>query len=140
VTVLRYVAAENAGTVINPLIVEGQSHGAIALGISGALMEHSAYDADGQLLAASFMDYAIGRADDLPRFEMQHLDTPSPRTPAGIKGMAEGGTMGAIGAVMNAVNDALARRGARLEAQPASAARVWAALRAAQPGPPPGRA
>jgi carbon-monoxide dehydrogenase large subunit len=74
------------------------------------------------------MDYAIARAEDLPDFELRHHDTPSPRTPAGIKGMAEGGVMGAIGAVMNAVNDALARRGAGLVSQPATPARIWAAL------------
>ncbi len=126
--ILRYVVAEDAGTRINPVIVAGQAHGAAAMGLSGAMLEHAAYGADGQMLAGSFMDYAIARAGDLPDFELRHHDTPSPRTPAGIKGMAEGGVMGAIGAVMNAVDDALARRGARLGAQPATPARIWAAL------------
>ena len=128
--ILRYVVAEDSGTRINPLVVEGQTHGATAMGISGVLLEHAAYDADGQALAGSLMDYAIARADDLPAFQLVHCDMPTPRTPAGIKGMSEGGVMGAIGAVMNAVNDALAQRGTRLDGQPASAPRIWAALQA----------
>ncbi|HYZ33933.1 MAG TPA: xanthine dehydrogenase family protein molybdopterin-binding subunit, partial [Crenalkalicoccus sp.] len=132
--ILRYVVAEDCGTRINPMVVEGQTHGATALGLSNALLEHAAYDAEGQALAGSFMDYAIARAADLPGFALLHLDTPSPRTPAGLKGMAEGGTMGGIGALMNAVNDALAPLGARLESPPATPARIWAALQAAKRG------
>ena len=127
-TILRHVIAEDAGTLINPMIVEGQTHGATAMGVSGATLEHMAYDADGQAMAASFMDYAIARASDLPNFEISHHPTPAIGTPAGIKGMAEGGTMGGIGALMNAVNDALAHRGVRLDSQPATPARIWAAL------------
>ncbi len=130
--ILRHVVAEDCGTRINPLIVAGQTHGATAMGLSGAMMEHAAYAEDGQAVAGSFMDYAIARADDLPAFELSHHDTPSPSTPAGIKGMAEGGTMGGIGALMNAVNDALALAGARLESGPATPARIWAALQAAK--------
>jgi carbon-monoxide dehydrogenase large subunit len=131
-SILRHVVAEDCGTRINPLIVAGQTHGATAMGLSGAMLEHAAYGADGQALAGSFMDYAIARAADLPAFELSHHDRPSPGTPAGIKGMAEGGTMGGIGALMNAVNDALAQAGARLESQPATPARIWAALQAAK--------
>lgn len=98
------------------------------MGLSGALGEQAVYDSDGQILTGSFLDYALARAADLPGFEIIHKDTPSPDTPAGIKGMAEGGVMGAIGAVMNAVNDALAQVGARLTGQPASAPRIWQAL------------
>jgi carbon-monoxide dehydrogenase large subunit len=130
--ILRYVVAEDSGTRINPLVVEGQTHGATAMGLSGAMMEHAAYGDDGQALAGSFMDYAIARAGDLPAFTVAHHDTPSPRTPAGIKGMAEGGTMGGIGALMNAVNDALTRAGTYLESQPATPARIWSALQAAK--------
>jgi carbon-monoxide dehydrogenase large subunit len=133
--ILRYVVAEDSGTRINPLVVEGQTHGATAMGLSGAMMEHAAYGEDGQALAGSFMDYALARAADLPDFVLSHHDTPNPRTPAGIKGMAEGGTMGGIGALMNAVNDALAQAGAHLESQPATAARIWAALQAAKDKP-----
>ncbi len=131
-TILRHIIAEDAGTMINPMIVEGQTHGATAMGLSGAMLEHAAYGADGQALAGSFMDYAIARADDLPGFVISHHPTPAIGTPAGIKGMAEGGTMGGIGALMNAVNDALAQVGARLESQPATPQRIWAALQQGQ--------
>lgn len=133
--ILRHIVAEDSGTRINPLVVAGQTHGATAMGLSGAMLEHAAYGEDGQALAGSFMDYAIARAADLPAFELSHHDTPSPGTPAGIKGMAEGGTMGGIGALMNAVNDALAQAGGRLESQPATPARIWAALQAARDRP-----
>jgi carbon-monoxide dehydrogenase large subunit len=132
ITILRHVIAEDSGTLINPMVVEGQTHGATAMGLSGAMLEHAAYGEDGQALAGSFMDYAIARASDLPAFEVSHHGTPAEGTPAGIKGMAEGGTMGGIGAVMNAVNDALSRLGARLDSQPATPARIWAALQAAR--------
>jgi carbon-monoxide dehydrogenase large subunit len=108
VRILRYVAAEDAGRAINPIVVEGQTHGAIGLGISGALRKRAASGADGQFLSGSFMDYALARAGDLPNFEATHMNIPTPATPARIKGMAEGGVLGAIGALMNAVNDALA--------------------------------
>jgi carbon-monoxide dehydrogenase large subunit len=101
------------------------------MGLSGALMEHAVYDADGQFLSGSLMDYALARAADLPGFAVIPMGTPNPDTPAGLKGMAEGGVMGAIGAVMNAVNDALAQVGANLAGQPASAPRIWQALRQA---------
>lgn len=91
-------AAEDAGQVINPIIVEGQTAGAVAMGLSGALMECAAYAEDGQLLTGSLMDYALARAEDLPAFELFRMDRPSPLTPAGIKGMAEGGVLGAAGA------------------------------------------
>jgi aerobic carbon-monoxide dehydrogenase large subunit len=128
VRVLRHCVAEDAGTLINPMLAEGQTQGATAMGLSGALLEHAAYDAQGQALAGSFQDYALARAADLPAFEVSHHPTPSPLTPRGIKGLAEGGTMGAIGALMNAVNDALAREGRQLDSQPATPPRVWAAL------------
>ncbi|MGH7084724.1 MAG: xanthine dehydrogenase family protein molybdopterin-binding subunit [Acetobacteraceae bacterium] len=129
VEILRYVAAEDAGQVINPIIVEGQTAGAVAMGLSGALMERAAYAEGGQLLGGSLMDYALARAEDLPAFELIRMDRPSPLTPAGIKGMAEGGALGAVGALMNAVNDALAQAGARLASQPANPERIWRALR-----------
>jgi carbon-monoxide dehydrogenase large subunit len=132
IAILRYAVAEDAGRRINPVVVEGQTHGATAMGLSGAMLENAAYGADGQPLAATLMDYAIARAADLPDFTVVHHDTPSPATPAGIKGMAEGGTMGGIGALMNAVNDALARVAARLDSQPATPERIWRALRASE--------
>ena len=127
--ILRYLAAEDAGQVINPIVVAGQTQGAIALGLSGVLMERMVYDADGQPLSGSFMDYALIRAADMPAIDLHHMNTPSHLTLAGIKGMAEGGVLGAVGAVMNAVNDALGQIGRRIESQPVSPERVWAALR-----------
>ncbi|MGH7070590.1 MAG: xanthine dehydrogenase family protein molybdopterin-binding subunit, partial [Acetobacteraceae bacterium] len=132
IAILRYVAAEDAGQVINPIVVGGQTAGAVAMGLSGALMERAAYAGDGQLLAGSLMDYALARAEDLPAIELVRMDRPSALTPAGIKGMAEGGVLGAVGALMNAVNDALAQVGAVLESQPATPECVWRALEAAR--------
>jgi carbon-monoxide dehydrogenase large subunit len=103
----RYVVAEDCGTVLSPVVVQGQQHGAIAMGLSGALFEHVVYDDEGQNLTSLLSDYMVATAAELPHFEILPMHTPSQHTPAGIKGMAEGGVMGAIGAVMSAVNDAL---------------------------------
>jgi carbon-monoxide dehydrogenase large subunit len=135
VRILRYLVAEDAGRVINPIVVAGQTQGAVALGLSGVLMEQAVYDADGQFVTGSFMDYALLRAADMPPLAIRHMNTPSARTLTGTKGMSEGGVLGAIGAVMNAVNDALAPLGARLDAQPATPERLWAAISRA-PGRP----
>ena len=115
---LRYVIAEDCGTVLNPVLVEGQQHGATAMGLGGALYEQVLYDADGQNLSATFVDYLLPTATELPAFEVIAMHTPNRRTPAGLKGMAEGGVMGAIGAVTNAVNDALAPFGVVADRQP----------------------
>jgi carbon-monoxide dehydrogenase large subunit len=124
----RYVVAHDCGTAINPAIVDGQVHGAVAMGLSGAMGEHCAYDAEGQARAGSLMDYALARAADLPSIETIACDRPNRSTEAGIKGMSEGGVMGAIGALANAVNDALAPTGRRIDAQPLTAAAIRAAL------------
>ena len=124
----RYVVAHDCGTAINPAIVDGQVHGAVAMGLSGAMGEHCAYDAEGQARAGSLMDYALARAADLPSIETIACDRPNRFTEAGIKGMSEGGVMGAIGALANAVNDALAPTGRRIDAQPLTAAAIRAAL------------
>lgn len=108
VSIERYLVVENCGTVINPLIVEGQQHGAIIMGISGTLFEQIVYDDTGQNLTGSLADYMIPTACEVPNIDIIHMNTPNRNTPAGIKGMAEGGVMGAIGAVSNAVSDALA--------------------------------
>ncbi|MGB4359413.1 MAG: molybdopterin cofactor-binding domain-containing protein, partial [Rhodoferax sp.] len=114
----RYVVAEDCGTVLSPVVVEGQQHGAIAMGLSGALFEQVQYDAAGQNLSGTLADYLVATACELPHFELIPMHTPNRSTPAGIKGMAEGGVMGAIGALTNAVNDALAPFGVVADRQP----------------------
>lgn len=116
--ILRYVVAEDCGTVLSPVVVQGQQHGAIAMGLSGALYEQVIYDDAGQNLTALLADYLLATASELPDFEIIPMHTPSLHTPAGIKGMAEGGVMGAIGALVNAVNDALTPYGVVAERQP----------------------
>jgi carbon-monoxide dehydrogenase large subunit len=121
VTVHRYVVVEDCGPVVNPTIVEGQIHGAVAQGLGEALLETIVYDGDGQLLTATFMDYALPKAGDVPAFEIGHLETPSPLMPGGVKGMGEGGTIGAPAALANAVADAVRPLGRRLTSLPVRA-------------------
>jgi len=116
--ILRYLVAEDCGTVLSPVVVQGQQHGAIAMGLSGALFEQVIYDTSGQNLTGLLADYLVATAAELPDFEILPMHTPSQHTPAGIKGMAEGGVMGAIGVIMNAVNDALAPLGVVADRQP----------------------
>jgi carbon-monoxide dehydrogenase large subunit len=111
VTVLRYALVEDCGPVINPVLVEGQIHGAVCQGLGEALLEELAYDGEGQLLTATLMDYALPRADAAPEPAIGHLETPSPHMPGGVKGMGEGGTIGAPAALANAVADAVRHRG-----------------------------
>jgi len=118
VTVRAYALVEDCGPVINPMIVEGQIHGAVAQGIGEALDERLVYDDDGQLLTGTLMDYALPTASDLPDFAMGHLETPSPLTPGGYKGMGEGGTIGAPAAIANAVADAVRPLGIAVTALP----------------------
>ena len=118
VTVRRYALVEDCGRVINPMIVEGQIHGAVAQGIGEALLESVVHDDDGQLLTATLMDYALPRADDLPLLEIAHLETPSPVTPGGVKGMGEGGTIGAPATIANAVADAVRHLGVQITSLP----------------------
>jgi len=118
--ILRYLVAEDCGTVLSPVVVQGQQHGAVAMGLSGALFEQVVYDRHGQNLTGLLSDYLVATASELPDFEIIPMHTPSRHTPAGIKGMAEGGVMGAIGAITNAVNDALAPYGVVAERQPLS--------------------
>jgi aerobic carbon-monoxide dehydrogenase large subunit len=132
VRLLRYLVAHDSGTVINPLVVEGQMHGAVAMGLSGALLEEIVYDDEGQMLSGSLADYLMATATELPAFELIEHATPDRDAPLGIKGMAEGGVMGAIGAVCNAVADALAPLGIRVDSQPLSPARLARLLAAAE--------
>jgi len=133
VTITRYVVVEDCGPLLNPMLVDGQIHGAVTQGIGEALLESLAYDEAGQLLTGTLMDYALPRAGDTPAFEIGHLETPSPRMPGGLKGMGEGGTIGAPAAIANAVADALRHAGLRITALPLRAAD----LRAAALAPPP---
>lgn len=108
IVIPRYLIVENCGTMLNPTIVKGQQLGATIMGLSGTLFEHVVYDENGQNLTGTLADYLVMSADKAPEIEILDLSTPNKRTPAGLKGMAEGGVMGAIGAVTGAVNDALA--------------------------------
>ncbi len=119
VRILRYVVSEDCGVMINPMIVEGQIAGGVAQGIGGALYEHVVYDADGNPLTTTFMDYLVPTAAEVPVIEYGHVETPS-ATPGGHKGMGEGGAIGSPPAVFNAVADALALVGARLDRTPIS--------------------
>src|SRR5258708_7735376 len=131
VKLVRYVVAHDCGKVINPIIVDGQVHGGVAQGVGGALFEDMAYDADGQLLAGSLMDYAVPVAGDLPLIETVHLEFPSPRNPLGMKGLGEGGAISPPAAIANAIDDALAPLGVRLTETPAPPSRARALLHAA---------
>jgi carbon-monoxide dehydrogenase large subunit len=132
VTVAAFTACDDFGTIINPMIVEGQVHGGVAQGIGQALLEHCVYDENGQLLSGSYMDYAMPRADDFPHFTVSTTVTPCTHNPLGAKGCGEAGAIGAPAAVMNAVMDALAECGVKHLDMPASPHRVWQALRAAR--------
>jgi carbon-monoxide dehydrogenase large subunit len=125
----RYLVAEDCGQALNPMITEGQHHGAVAMGIGGVLREQVVYDASGQNLTGSFMDYAMTAAADLPPFDVRSVPTPTARTPTGGKGVSEGGVMGAVGAVTSAVNDALAPFGVVAERQPLTPQAVFGLLR-----------
>src|SRR5215469_12160591 len=131
VALTRYVAVDDVGRVLNPLLCEGQIHGGIVQGAGQALMEDLVYDqTSGQLMTGSFQDYAMPRADDFRHFELASNPTLTDRNPLGVKGVGEAGTLCAIPAVMNAVNDALAKIGAPVVEAPATAEKVWRALRA----------
>ncbi|MFO7246109.1 MAG: molybdopterin cofactor-binding domain-containing protein [Thermaerobacter sp.] len=132
VKILRYVAVDDCGNVINPQLVEGQVHGGLAQGIAQALYEGVVYDEQGQLLTASLTDYAVPTAADLPSFETDRTVTPSPTNPLGVKGVGEAGTIGSTPCVVNAVIDALAHLGVRHIDMPLRPSRVWAAIQQAK--------
>lgn len=132
VTLKRYVACDDVGNVVNPMIVDGQIHGGLAQGISQALLEGAIYDESGQLLTASYMDYALPRADDLPAFEVDRIVTPCPHNPLGVKGAGEAGTIGSTPAIVNAVIDALWPLGVRHLEMPLTPQRVWHAIQQAK--------
>jgi carbon-monoxide dehydrogenase large subunit len=129
VTVDRYVAVDDVGTVINPHIVHGQVHGGVAQGLGQVLMEHCQYDDSGQFVTASFMDYAMPRAHNLPSIEADFHPVPSPKNPLGVKGAGECGVTGSIPCLMNAIADALHRAGASpLIDMPVTPEKMWRAL------------
>jgi carbon-monoxide dehydrogenase large subunit len=131
--IVRYSAVEELGRVLNPLIVAGQTHGGVAQGVGQALGEQIVFDRDtGQMLTASFMDYQMPRAGDLPDFRMATREVPTKVNPLGAKGVGEAGTVGALAAAMNAINDALAPLGIRHFDMPATPGRVWEAIAAAR--------
>ena len=126
VEIVDFVAVDDFGLVINPMIVEGQVHGGLVQGIGQALMEHGVYDEAGQLVTGSYMDYCMPRADDVPSFTVDTTVTPCTHNPLGVKGCGEAGAIGATAAVMNAVTNAL---GVKELAMPATSETVWNALR-----------
>ena len=132
VEILRYAVVDDFGTILNPLLLEGQIHGGLAQGIGQALMEDVAFDpATGQLLAGSFMDYCMPRADDLPSYVAAFNEVPTGVNPVGVKGAGEAGAVGALPAMMNAVVDALAPLGVEHVRMPATPERIWRAIREA---------
>jgi aerobic carbon-monoxide dehydrogenase large subunit len=134
VALRRLVTVDDAGTVVNPLLAEGQRHGGIAQGAAQALLEEVIFDADGNPLTATFADYAFVTATEVPSFELAEMETPTSYNPLGAKGIGEAGTIGSTPAVQNAIIDALAPLGVRHIDMPASPQRVWQALRAAAAG------
>jgi carbon-monoxide dehydrogenase large subunit len=126
--IVRFVAADDFGRIVNPMIVEGQVHGGIAQGIGQALLEGAHYDANGELITASYMDYAMPRADDLPSFDVSTTETACPSNPLGIKGCGEAGAIGSPPAVINAITDAIGNNDLAMPATPQA---VWAAIQAA---------
>lgn len=129
VTLKRFIAVDDVGNVINPMIVDGQIHGGVAQGVGQALWEGAVYDEDGQLINGSYMDYVMPRADDFPMFETDRTTTPCPHNPLGVKGAGEAGAIGSTPAVVNAVMDALTPFGIKDIKMPLTPERVWRAMK-----------
>ncbi|MFY9481796.1 MAG: xanthine dehydrogenase family protein molybdopterin-binding subunit [Ilumatobacteraceae bacterium] len=128
VKLIRHVACDDAGKVLNPLLLDGQIHGGIAQGAAQALLEEVRYDSDGNPITSNLADYAFISSAELPSFEVIHMETPTPRNPLGAKGIGESGTIGSTPAVQSAVVDALAHLGIRHIDMPATPERVWTAI------------
>jgi carbon-monoxide dehydrogenase large subunit len=129
VRVDRYVVVEDCGVVVNPMIVDGQVRGGVTQGIASALYEQLVYDGDGQLVTASLIDYLAPTAAEIPPIEVLHLETPSEFGALGAKGMGEGGTIGAVATVANAVNDAIRHTGVAFDRVPITPEMVLHALK-----------
>jgi carbon-monoxide dehydrogenase large subunit len=134
VTLLRHIAVDDCGTVLNPLLVEGQQHGGVAAGVSQTMYEQVVYDSDGNPLTGNFMDYAFPSAADFPSFEVHSTETPTPLNPLGAKGIGEASTIGSTPAVQNAIIDALAHLGVRHIDLPCTSETVWKVIRDAEAG------
>jgi carbon-monoxide dehydrogenase large subunit len=128
-----YVAVHDCGTVINPMIVEGQMVGGIAQGIGGAVFEELVYTEEGQLATTSFMDYLVPGAAEMPEVKLDHTETPSPHVPGGMKGAGEGGAIAPPAAVANAVDDALVPLGVSITETPLTPAKLWQLIQDARP-------
>jgi carbon-monoxide dehydrogenase large subunit len=131
VRIVRHTVIDDVGRMVNPMLVKGQIHGGVVQGLGQALFEDLVYDEGGQVIAGSFMDYAMPRADDVPFFEVDSHEVPTQVNPLGAKGVGEAGTVGALPALVNAVNDALAPLGVRHLDMPMTAERVWRAIQGA---------
>mgnify|MGYP000510000644 CR=1 FL=1 len=124
---------QNDGTIVNPMLLEGQLHGGVVNGLGQALYEETVYDPDsGQLITGSFMDYCMPRADDFCNFDLSANEVPTARNPLGVKGVGEAGTVGAMPSLMNAINDALSHIGAPNVDMPATAEKVWRSIQSAE--------
>jgi carbon-monoxide dehydrogenase large subunit len=130
VQILKYIAVDDVGNLINPMVVDGQLHGGIVQGVAQALWEGAVYDENGNLLTGSLTEYALPKADFLPMIQMDRTVTPSPTNPLGVKGAGEAGTIGSAPAVVNAVVDALAPFGVKHLDMPLTPERVWRAMKA----------
>jgi carbon-monoxide dehydrogenase large subunit len=125
IRVPRYYVVHDCGRILNPMIVEGQIHGGVAQGLGGAVIEQLVYDADGQLLTSTFMDYLVPTSLETPQFRVEHMETPSAFNPLGVKGVGEGGIIPVAAAIASAVEDALADYGVRVTETPLTPERVW---------------
>src|ERR1700681_176658 len=134
VTLARYTAVDDVGHMVNPMLVEGQLHGGVAMGVGQALMENMAYDSSGQVVSGSFMDYCMPRAKDFCDFKLGENEVPTKTNPLGVKGAGESGTVGALASLMNAINQAMAEIGADYVQMPATSEKVWKAIEKARNG------
>src|SRR4029078_7626482 len=132
--VVRYSAVNDLGTIVNPLLVEGQVHGGVAQGLGQVLLEQAVYDSAGQLVTASFMDYAMPRAHDMPMINVASHPVPTKSNPLGAKGCGEAGTSGCLPSVANAVIDALSEYGIRHIEMPMTPSGIWQAIQQAKAG------